>query len=129
MQPLLVAPLLEGRPAEIDALAEAAGLDGVVDRHLLLVDGRVPGQVGLGVPLGLLGLLVELAESGTGALVIPREQGVGVVLDGVGNFVDVVVGDRQDRLEVVDVGAADQLFVGCHWDDSFLRDCSRDEPG
>ena len=32
----------------------------------------------------------------------------------MGDFVDVAVGDRQNRLEVVDVGATDQLFIGGH---------------
>ena len=62
-----------------------------------------------------LGLLVEAVELGAAALlVVPGEDGVGVVLDRVDGLVDVGVGDGEDGLEVVDVGAADELFVGAH---------------
>ena len=77
----------------------------------LEVDLGVPRQVGGGVPLAGLALLVQLAQLRAGQRVVPREQGVGVVLDGVEDLVDVGVGDRQDRLEVVELGAADDLVV------------------
>ena len=82
-------------------------------RVLLQVDLGVPRQVGLAVPLGVLGLLVQLVERRPGALlVVPGEDGVGVVLDRVDRLVDVGVGDREDRLEVVDLVAADDFGVG-----------------
>ena len=78
---------------------------------LLEVDLGVPRQVGRGVPLADLGLLVELAQRRPGERVVPREDGVGVVLDGVLDLVDVGVGDGEDGLDVVDLGAADDLVV------------------
>src|SRR5690606_33406959 len=60
-------------------------------------------------------LLVEAVERGAlPLLVVPGEDGLGVVLHGVDGFVHVGVGDAEDGLEVVDVGSADQLFVGGH---------------
>jgi hypothetical protein len=46
----------------------------------------------------------SLRSCGPGERVVPREDRVGVVLDDVLDLVDVGVGDRQDRLDVVDVG-------------------------
>ena len=75
--PLLVAPLLERRPGDVEADGVAALGLGRFGDQLLLVDVGVPGQVGLAVPLGVLGLLVELVELGPGALlVVPGEDGV-----------------------------------------------------
>ena len=86
---------------------------GVGDDDLLLVDLDRPVQVGLRVPLRLLGLLVELVELRLGALlVVPGELGRAVVGDAV-EALDVVVADEaQHRLEVVDALPADQLQVG-----------------
>ena len=83
---------------------------------------RSPRQVGLAVPLRGLGLLVELVERRAGALlVVPGEDGVGVVLDGVDGLVDVGVRDGEDRLEVVDVGAADDALRWMTWWDAPVR--------
>src|SRR5581483_970830 len=80
---------------------------------LLGVDGGVPREVGLTVPLRGLRLLVELVQRGAlTLLVVPREDGVGVVLHRVDDGVDVFVRDGEDRLEVVGVGAPEDLFVG-----------------
>ncbi len=115
--PLLVSPVVQ-RLAGTTGREEhrvGVGIGGGVGHHLLDVDGGVPRQIGLAVPLGVLRLLVELVEGRTLALlVVPGEQGVGVVLDGVHHLVRVLGGDGQDRLEVVDVGPTEHLFVGGH---------------
>jgi hypothetical protein len=61
---------------DLERIGRGEGLVGIdVDR---------PVEVGLAVPLGGLGLLVELVEPWPLALVVaPGEDGVGVVLDGV----------------------------------------------
>ena len=66
------------------------------------------------VPLRGLGLLVELVERRARALlVVPREDGVGVVGDGVERpRRRRCWSTREDGLEVVDVVAADELLVG-----------------
>ena len=79
-------------------------------RDLLLVDLDVPGQV-VGVPLRRLRLLVELHQRGAAALVVPREDGVGLGADACCDLVDVGVGDGEDGVEVVDVVATDELGV------------------
>src|SRR5690554_6839759 len=57
---------------------------GRFDEPLLGVDVDRPVEVGLTVPLRRLGLLVELVERRTGALlVVPREDGIRVVAHGV----------------------------------------------
>jgi hypothetical protein len=115
LDPLLVGPLLERRAGEVHALVEAGAVGGVGQHDLLLVDVGVPREIGFTVPLGGLRLLVELVQCRTLALlVVPREDGVGVVLDGMDDLVDVLVADRQDRLEIVDVGPPDELFVRGH---------------
>ncbi|MEZ5298794.1 MAG: hypothetical protein R2697_21680 [Ilumatobacteraceae bacterium] len=112
LEPLLVAPLLDDGALVVvgGEAGRRCGLVGADD--LLDVDVGVPVEVGRAVPLTGLGLLVQLAELGPGEGVVPREDGVGVVLDDVFDLVHVGVRDRQDRLDVVDVGAADDLFVG-----------------
>ena len=93
-----------------------AGAEGglILGDLLLEVDGRVPVEVGGGVPLVGLGLLVQLAQRRPGEGVVPREDGVGVVGDDVGDLVDVGVGDGEDGLDVVDIGAADEVLGGGH---------------
>ncbi len=66
----------------------------------------------------VLAFSYSLFSAGRAPLVVPREDGVGVVRHGVDDRVDVGVGDGEDRLEVVDVGPADDLFVGRH--DNYL---------
>ena len=74
------------------------GVDAGADQRLILGDGLldvdlgVPRQVGGGVPLADLGLLVQLAQRRAGERVVPREDGVGVVLDDVRDLVGVGVG-------------------------------------
>ena len=114
LQPLLLAPLLERRAGEVHAHGGevlAAG-DPDLAGDPLGVDLGVPRQVGGAVPLAGLGLLVQLDEGRTGALVVPGEQGVGVVLDRVDDLVDVGVGHGEDGVEVVDVLAAEDVGVG-----------------
>ena len=60
---------------------------GVVHDDPLLIDLDRPVQVGLAVPLGLLGLLVELVQLGLGSLlVVPGELGRAVVRHSVEAF-------------------------------------------
>ena len=49
----------------------------------------------------------SLRSAGRLQRVVPREDGVGVVLDDVLDLVRVVRWDREDRVDVVDLGAAD----------------------
>ena len=105
-------PTFERRAREVHLLADAV-LVLVLLRDLLLVDVGVPREV-VGVPLRRLRLLVELDQRGAAALVVPGEDGVGLGAHRVLDLVDVGVGDREDRVEVVDVGAADDLGVRCH---------------
>ncbi len=111
LEPLLVVPLLD-RCADVHA-----GVDAGADQRLILGDGLldvdlgVPRQVGGGVPLADLGLLVQLAQRRPAERVVPREDGVGVVLDDVGDLVGIVSGDGQDGIDVVDLGAADDRLV------------------
>jgi hypothetical protein len=108
--PLVLGPLLERGAG--DVLLELGELHALEGGVLLEVDLGVPGEVGLAVPLRALGLLVELVERRPGALlVVPREDGVGVVLDRVDDLVHVGVADGEDRLEVVDLVPTDQLTV------------------
>jgi hypothetical protein len=106
-----------------DEYGVGLGIARRVGDDLLDVDVELPGQVGLAVPLGLLGLLVQLHQRGTAALVVPREDGVGVLLDGVGHGIDVGVGDREDRLQVVDVAATDDLLGRRHVSSSARYSC------
>ena len=112
VDPLLVAPVLEGRALRVHAflvqvrVRRLVGLD-----HFFLVHVGVPRQVGARVPLRRLGLLVELVQRGAALLVVPREDGIGVGTHRVRDFVDIGVGDREDRLDVVDLGAADEVLV------------------
>ena len=118
LEPLLVAPLLD------DGAVVVVGRQAGRERRLVGGDDRleldlgVPRQVGGGVPLADLGLLVQLAQLRPGQRVVPREDRVGVVLDDVLDLVDIGVGDGQDRLDVVDLVATDDRFVvgvrGCH---------------
>ena len=86
---------------------------GVGDDHALLVDLNRPVQVGLPVPLRLLGLLVEPVELGLGALlVVPGELGRAIVGDTVEPLHVVLADEAQDGLEVVDVLPPDELEVG-----------------
>ena len=111
LEPLLVAPLRDDRAVVV------VGCEARLDRRLvgghdlLEVDVGVPRQIGGGVPLADLGLLVQLAQLRASERVVPREDRVGVVLHDVLDLVDVGVGDRQDGLDVVDVVAADDRFV------------------
>jgi hypothetical protein len=108
---VLLGELLERRARHVRL--ELGELHAQQRRVLLEVDLGLPRKVGLAVPLGVLGLLVELVERRAGALlVVPREDGVGVVLDRVDRLVDVGVADGEDRLEVVDLVSADDLGVG-----------------
>ena len=59
----------------------------------------------------VLAFSYSLLSCGRRQLVVPREDRVGVVLDGVLDLVASVLVIGEDRLEVVDVGAADDLFV------------------
>ena len=112
LEPFLVAPLLDDG-AGVVVGAETGREGGLIGRdHLVEFDGGVPGQVGGAVPLPGLGLLVELAELWAGEGVVPGEDRVGVVLHDVRDLVDIDVGDREDRLDVVDVVAADDVGVG-----------------
>ncbi len=114
-EPLGVAPLLERRALGVELAAERhIVLQGVGEHDVLLVDVGVPGQVGLRVPLRLLRPLVQLAERGTTAVVVPREDGVPVRLDEVLDLVHIGVGDGEDRLEVVDFVAAQDLVCAGH---------------
>ena len=89
-------------------------------RDLLGVDVDRPVEVGRRVPLRRLRLLVELHERRAAALVVPREDGVEVRADVVHDRVDVGVGDREDRLEIVDLVAADEIsLLVAHRDDPF----------
>ena len=86
---------------------------GVGDDDALLVDLNRPVQVGLPVPLGLLGLLVEPVELGLGALlVVPRELGGAVVGHTVEAFDVVFAHEVENRFEVVDLFPTDQVQVG-----------------
>src|SRR5262249_53011666 len=100
------------RAGEIHVLADAV-LVLVVLRDLLLVDLDVPREV-VGVPLRGLRLLVQLHQRGTAPLVVPGEDGVCVGADRVLHLVDFGVGDREDRVVVVDVVAADEVCVAGH---------------
>ena len=73
-----------GVPFSVELAAErhVVGQRWFCEHDLLLVDVGVPGEVGLCVPLRRLRLLVELAQRGTTPLVVPREDGVPVRLDG-----------------------------------------------
>jgi hypothetical protein len=76
-QPLLGAPRRDRGAAPVDLVAEAGPRREVRRGHRLLVDVDLPGQVGLGVPLAGLGLLVEPGQAGAGALgVLGDELGV-----------------------------------------------------
>ena len=111
LEPLLVTPLLDDG-AVVVVGGEPRGEGGLVlVDHLVEFDLGVPREVGGGVPLTGLGLLVELAELGPREGVVPGEDGVGVVLDDVLDLVDVDVGHRQDGLDVVDVVASDDVAV------------------
>ena len=105
--PLLVTPLLERGVREV-FLAIHAVLVLILGRDLFLVDLDLPWQV-VRIPLRRLRLLVQLGQRRTAALVVPREDGVGIRVHGVRDLVDVVIGDRKDCFEVVHVGAADDL--------------------
>ena len=64
LDPFLVTPARQRGPAHVEAFTEAPVGHGVGHHELLLVDLGLPGEVGLAVPLRLLGLLVELLELG-----------------------------------------------------------------
>ena len=111
LEPLLLAPLLHRR-ADEDVLVETATDDGlVVDDGLLHVDIEVPRQVGGGVPLADLGLLVQLAQRRPRERVVPREDRVGVVLDDVEHLGRIRGGNREDRIDVVNLGTAEDRVV------------------
>ena len=125
VEPLLVAPVLERRAGEVDSLVAPAVLHLVRDGDGRGVDVGVPREVPR-VPLRGLRLLVEPLERLAGLLVVPGEDRVGVGVDGVRDLVDVAVGDGEDRLDVVDVGTADELFGARHgvtsdWGDRWTR--------
>ena len=103
LHPLGFGPVLEGGAGDVDVEASGAHQLLVGDDDRFLVDLGVPGQVGLGVPLGRLGLLVEPVEAGPGPLVVvPGEEGVVVRVDPVVDGAVIVVADRQDGFEIVD---------------------------
>ena len=115
LQEALVVPLLErgaGQGGGVPLHLGGVGLR-VGHHDLLLVDLDRPVQVGLRVPLRLLGLLVELVELRLGALfVVPGELGRAVVGHLVVALFVVLADDAHHRLHVVDALAADQLEVG-----------------
>ncbi len=117
LDPLLLRPFLSRSTGEVDSGGKPSGGHGVFDDQLLLIDIGVPGQIGLTIPLGLLGFLVELVEFGSGSLlIVPREDGV---IDGVHcmSTIGVFGADhRQNRLEVVDVLSADDVVGAVHID-------------
>ena len=111
LQPFLLAPLLDRSPdVHVGVQARAEHLLVLLDRALD-IDLGVPWQVGGGVPLTGLGLLVQLAQRRPGQAVIPGEDGIGVVLDDVLDLVGVARGNGQDRVDVVDLGAPDDAVV------------------
>ena len=113
LDPLLVAPLLERRAGEVVHCGRSRSGSGCSAATFSWSTSMSHGR-SLRVPLRRLRLLVELAERGPAALVVPREDRVGVGVHRVRDLVDVAVGDREDRLEVVDVGATDDLGVVSH---------------
>ncbi len=114
--PLFLAEVLEwraGQPLEhLEALHrelhEAPG-------DLFGVDVDAPVEVGGAVPLGGLGLFVQLGQRRPGAFVVPGEPGVCVQFNRAANVVGptlVVVGG-QDVVDVVDVrGPCGEVVVG-----------------
>ena len=84
---------VRSNPAPNPPLASACST-----HQLLLVDLDLPGQVGLAVPLGALGLLVELVELRPGALlVVPGEDGVVVRVHDVAAVGLLGPDHREDR--------------------------------
>ncbi len=113
--PFLVAPLLDRGAGQVEADAEAAVGLGLLDDQPLLVDLGLPGKVGLAVPLGALGLLVELVELRTGALlVVPGEDGVVLRVHDVAPVGLLGPDHREDGLEVVDLGPSDDVLGAAH---------------
>ena len=111
LDPLPLVPLLD-RGADVDGGVDAGADGGLVGGDGgLEVDLRVPGQVGGGVPLAGLGLLVELAQRRPGQGVVPGEDGVGVVLDDVLDRLDVGVGHGSGWPRCRRLGTAEHLLV------------------
>ena len=92
--PLLVAPL--GRRSLRVVLHDVETGDGLaeLDGQLLPVHLDFPRQVGAGVPLGALRLLVELDQGRTAALVVPGKKDLVLLLDGVEDLVRVAALDH-----------------------------------
>ncbi len=104
--PLLFTPAFHRGPPQVEALEDRLVLGSVGLHHIYLVHRRVPRQIAR-VPLRRLGLLVQLRQSRPRPLVIPGEDRLRVRPDRVHHLVDISVRDRQDRVDVVDVVAAD----------------------
>jgi hypothetical protein len=106
-------------------LAEPSIGLGLVADQLLLIDLDLPGKVGLPVPLGPFGLLVELVELRAGALlVVPGEDGVVVGMDHMAAVGLLGADHREDGLEIVDLGAADDLLGAAHFGGHDVAPCS-----
>ena len=101
--PLFIAPVMNGRARASDIFA---GRRQVVDgsQNLIGVYINRPIKVGLGIPLGCLGFLVEPFQFRAGAFgVVPGEESVGVVDHLVDHRVQIGVGlgDLHDAINIV----------------------------
>ena len=110
LQPFLVAPVLDRGPFDVGhALLKEVDRAGHLSRDLLDVNVDGPIEVGGTVPLRRLRLLVQLGEALSGTAVVPGEDGVtpcGSRVE-VGAEIPGIISD--DRLDVVDVFAAQEL--------------------
>jgi hypothetical protein len=102
--------------SEAQAIGSTAPSTWPCRREGLLVDERVPGQVGRSpFHWPRLGLLVELVELGTESLlVVPREDRGALVLDGPEAGLILTADEVEDRLEVIDVVSADDVEIRRH---------------
>ena len=101
--PLVLAPVFHRRARPSDVFSSRRQ---IVDRcqNLVGVDINRPVKVGLGIPLGSLGFLVEPFQFGAGALrVVPSEERVGIVDHLVDHRVQVGVGlgDLHDPINII----------------------------
>jgi hypothetical protein len=113
--PLLIAPLLERSTRDVEADRMAALRRGRLDDQFLLLDIGVPREVGLAVPLGVLGLFVELVQLRLGTLlVVLSEDRVALRRDDMATVRLLGTDDGENGLQVVDVLAADDVLGAAH---------------